>query len=454
LRYRVRLAIADDKADAEKAQESLGEKYSPLTVWQPGVIIPLSETTIDNREYWLVTEPFHDLESAQAFQQNYEPLGQAVVVTEVVQRTTGELVFGDHHISDGLRILPSSDDEARIHLANVTVGIEFHWQHKRTQELQGILEVGLNNAGKLVAINELGVEDYLASVNSSEMSADCPVELLRAQTVAARSTILATMGKHHYDENFHLCCDDHCQCYHGAAKVSDASRQAAQDTCGQNLLYKGRVCDARYSKICGGVMEGFPYVWDNRDIDYMVPGIDGIASIDYPLDSEDKVKNYVDSSPDVYCNTAKYKISANLPYDSKDLFRWEVSYSRQELGDLISKRIGEDFGDLIDLQPIERGPSGRLVYLDVIGSKRTIRLGKELAIRRALSQSHLYSSCFYIVREREAAGMITRFRLIGAGWGHGVGLCQVGATVMAQQGFNCEQILHHYYKGAELKKLY
>ena len=452
--YRVRLAIADDQASAEKAQKALIEKYSPLTIWRPGAVIQLQETTIDNREYWLVTEPFEDLKSAQAFQKSYEPLGQAVVVTEVMQRAAGELVFADHHIPDGLRIVPSGEDEPRIKLANVPVGIEFHWQHQRTQELEGFLEVGLNNEGKLVAINEVGLEDYLASVNSSEMSADCPVELLRAQTVAARSTILATIGKHHYDENFHLCSDDHCQCYHGAASVTEASRQASMDTWGENLLYNGRVCDARYAKICGGVMEGYPYVWDDRHIPYLVPGIDGHESIGYPLDTEDKVKNYVDSSPDVYCNTAKYDIRANLPYNSKDLFRWEESYTRQELQDLIYRRTGENFGNLIDLVPIERGPSGRLIYLDVVGSEQTIRLGKELSIRRALSESHLYSSCFYIKRQRDATGMVTRFRFKGAGWGHGVGLCQVGATVMAQLGFSYEQILKHYYKGAELKKLY
>ena len=454
LRYRVRLAIASDEADAERMQQSLSEKLPNLTVWHPGVVLNFKDTKIDNREYWLVTEPFKDIQSAQTFQVNYKPLAQAIVVKDVVQRAAGELTFDAHHVSDGLRIVPSSGAASRIKLANVVVGIEFHWQHSRTQELEGILEVGLNNEGMLAAINEVGLEDCLASVNSSEMSADCPVELLRAQTVSARSTILATMGKHHYDENFHLCSDDHCQCYHGAANVTEASRQAVIDTWGENLLYDRRICDARYAKICGGVMEGYPYVWDDRNSPYLVPGVDGVESIDYPLDTEEKAIKYIDSNPDVYCNTAKYRIPANLPYNSKDLFRWEVSYSREELQDLIHKKTGEDFGELIDLAPVERGPSGRLIYLDVVGTHRTIRLGKELTIRRALSESHLYSSCFYIVRERGAAGSITRFRLKGAGWGHGVGLCQVGATVMAQLGFDYKQILRHYYKGAELVKLY
>jgi stage II sporulation protein D len=453
LRFRVRLAIADDKTSAENAQKSLSKKHPNLSLWQQGITVQLNNAMLDNREYWLVTEPFESLASAKAFQNNYEPLGQAAVVKEVVQRATGELIFEDHPIADGLCIIPSHE-KAQISLDNVEVGIEFHWQHQHTQKLEGILEVALNNQGRLVAINELGIEDYVASVNSSEMTPDCPVELLRAQTVAARSTILATMGKHHYDETYHVCSDDHCQCYHGIANVTDTSRQTAEDTRGQNLVYNGRICDARYSKICGGVMEGYPYIWDNRNIPYLVPDIDGTESIDYPLDTENKVKEYVDSSPDVYCNTAKYDIPENLPYNSKDLFRWQVNYSRKQLQDLIHRRTGEAFGDLIDLVPIERGPSGRLIYLDVIGSKRIIRIGKELAIRRALSESHLYSSCFYIRRERDDTGAVDRFSFIGAGWGHGVGLCQVGATVMAQLGFNYEQILKHYYKGAELEKLY
>lgn len=454
LRYRVRLAIAEDDAGVVRAQKALNKKYSPLSILHPGLVINLPDKTIDNREYWLVTDAFQNLESARTFQQNYEPVGQAVVVSEVMQKASGEVVCENHRITDGLRIIPLNEEQARIKLENVIVGIEFHWQHLQTEELEGVLEVNFNHAGKLVAINEIGIEDYLASVNSSEMTAECPAELLKAQTIAARSTILATMGKHHYGEEFHLCADDHCQCYHGAANVTEISRKAAVDTWGENLLYNGAVCDARYAKICGGVMESFPYVWDDREIPYLIAGVDGVASIAYPLDSEEKAKDYVDSSPDVYCNTSKYPIAASLPYNSKDLFRWQVSYSRSELQELMQRKIGEEFGELIDLQPVQRGPSGRLVYLDVIGSKKTIRIGKELAIRRALSDSHLYSSCFYIIRERDATGAISRFTLKGAGWGHGVGLCQVGATVMAQQGFNYKRILEHYYKGAKLKKLY
>jgi len=286
------------------------------------------------------------------------------------------------------------------------------------------------------------------------MTKENPVELLKAQTIAARSTILATMGKHHYDENFHICSDDHCQCYHGVGNISEASRRAASETEGENLLYKNRVCDARYAKICGGVIEDYRFVWDHRLVPYLVPGIDGKEKINYPLDTEEKVRNYINSDPDVWCNTKKYQIATALPYNTRELFRWQVSYSRDQLETLIKKRLGEDFGTLIDILAGERGPSGRLIYMDIVGSKKNIRIGKELQIRRALSEAHLYSACFIIEREKDAAGSVTQFHLIGAGWGHGVGLCQVGATVMAQQGFTYREILAHYYQNSKLKKLY
>jgi len=280
------------------------------------------------------------------------------------------------------------------------------------------------------------------------------MELLKAQTIAARSTILATMGKHHYDEKFHLCSDDHCQCYHGVANISELSQAAAFETEGVNLLHDGRVCDARYAKICGGIMEDYEHIWDNREVPYLIPGVDGQAKLVYPLDDEEKTIAYINSSPDVWCNTQKYAIPSSLPYNTRELFRWKVSYPRKELGELISRRLDLDFGELVDLITGDRAPGGRLIFMDIVGSKRTVRVGKELVIRRALSESHLYSACFYIERELDEIGKVAQFHLIGAGWGHGVGLCQVGATVMAQQGFDYKSILAHYYKHSKLVKLY
>ncbi len=451
--YCVRLAIAITEAEKKRRQEELAQRGIATTAWRPGVVLSLGGGDMDNREYWMVTEPFADENAAREYARTYEPIGEAVVVKDIIRKSSGTLLFGQHRLENGLRIV-ADKAEALLQLHDVTVGIEFHWQHKRTQLIPGVLEINLNNAGHLQAINELDIESYLMSVNSSEMTKDNPIELLKAQTIAARSTILATMGKHHYDENFHICSDDHCQCYHGVGNISQASRQAAHDTLGENLLHDGRVCDARYAKICGGIMEDYRDIWDHREIPYLVPGSDGRENMTYPLRDEQQVKDYIDSSPDVWCNTQKYEIPSSLPYNTRELFRWKVSYEREELEALISRRLDENFGDLIDIIPGDRAPGGRLIYMDVVGSKRTLRVGKELMIRRALSESHLYSACFYIERAYDAAGKITHFHLIGAGWGHGVGLCQVGATVMAQQGFDYRAILAHYYKNSKLEKLY
>ncbi len=450
MHWAVRLAIRETEQQAKAFQA--GQKQA-TTIWKQGVRLPIENKNLDNKEYWVVVEPFADQAQAQAFCRAYEPVGEAVVVKKIVTPATGRMLCEKVECLDGLRIQPDAD-KAVISLADVTVGIEFHWQHTRTQKLPGVLELRFNNSGKLLAINELDIESYLISVNSSEMTKENPIELLKAQTVAARSTILATMAKHHYDEPFHLCSDDHCQCYHGLANVSAASEQAARETEGENLMSENRVCDARYAKICGGVMEDYENVWDNRRVPYLAAGVDGKAKLDTSLRSEAKAKAYIDSEPDVWCNTKKYAISSALPYNTRDLFRWRVTYGIQELQALINKKLGQDFGELIDLIPGERGNSGRLMWMDIVGSHKTIRVGKELAIRRILSESHLYSACFYIERDLDETGKVIRFHLVGAGWGHGVGLCQVGATVMAQEGFDYRQILTHYYRNSRLEKLY
>ena len=453
LRYHVRLAIVLTESEARKRQKQLEAKCISTSLWHPGIVLHLADFVMDNREYWIVTEPFPDETSAKTFSQAYEPIGEAVVVKEIIQKPSGTMILMRQPFTDGCRIVPK-ESTARIHLDDVTVGIEFHWQHKRTQLLPGLLEICFNNDARLQAINELDIETYLISVNSSEMTKENPVELLKAQTIAARSTILATMGKHHYDEKFHLCSDDHCQCYHGVANISEYSRSAAVETEGINLVHDGRVCDARYAKICGGIMEDYEHIWDQRHIPYLVSGIDGREKLAIPLDSEEDAFAYINSSPDVWCNTHKYEISSSLPYNTRDLFRWQVSYPRPELGELISTRLNINFGDLVDLVPGDRAPGGRLIFMDIVGSQRTVRIGKELVIRRALSKTHLYSACFYIKRDYDDSGQVTHFHFIGAGWGHGVGLCQVGATVMAQHGYDYQSMLAHYYKNSSLIKLY
>lgn len=276
--------------------------------------------------------------------------------------------------------------------------------------------------------------------------------LLKAQTIAARSTIFATMGKHHFGQAFHICADDHCQCYRGTSYEQETSARAVNECLGETLMFENQVCDARYAKICGGVMESYENVWENKKIPYMVSGIDGEIEIDYPINTEEKARAFIDASPDVYCNTDQYKLPKMLEF-SNHLFRWKLKYSREELEEIIRQKTGEDIGELQDILPLERGESGRLIYINIVGSKKTLKVGKELAIRRVLSKSHVYSSCFYVDKTVKD-GKVKAFTLVGAGWGHGVGLCQVGATIMAEKGFSYADILAHYYKQSELKKLY
>lgn len=453
IEYFVRLAIAEDEITAANLAAKEAQKGWPTTYRQEGLVVDLGASTVDNREYWVLAGPFATEKDAVAFRRAHDIPAVYLVVEQAVRRPRGVLQCAGQRFRDVVRIVPPSGRKGVITLANVVVGVEFHWQHLEDQQLFGTLEVTINNQGRLVAIDELLIEDYLASVNSSEMTADCPPDLLRAQTVAARATVLATMGKHHAAEPFHLCADDHCQRYWGAAYVMEDSARATADTRGEVLLFKGKVCDARYSKICGGVAEDYACVWDERHVPYLVPFVDGPNPISFPIDDETKARAFIDSDPDVFCNTRRYPVPASLG-DSNRLFRWQVTYTREELQELIARKTGIDFGELVDLVPGARGVSGRLMSLQVKGSKCTFTVGKELEIRRILSETHLYSACFYVERELDAHGKVLRFVLKGAGWGHGVGLCQVGATTMAAQGYDYRQILSHYYPGSQLVKLY
>ncbi len=451
--YFVRMAITEEEGEAQRLAAEHAHKGLPVTYRQVGLVVDLGGGTLDNREYWVLVGPFASEREAVSFRRQHDIPAVYLVVEQAVRRPRAVLSCAGQTVQDCLRVVPPPGAKGAITLADVIVGVEFHWQHLEDQTLFGTLEVTVNNQGRLVAIDELLIEDYLASVNSSEMTADCPPDLLRAQTVAARATVLATMGKHHAAEPFHLCADDHCQRYWGAGYVMEHSLNAAATTRGEVLMYQGRVCDARYSKICGGVAEDYANVWDERRVPYLVPFVDGHAPVPFPVDDEQKARAFIDSSPDVFCNTQRYPVPASLG-DSNRLFRWQVSYSREELRELISRKTGMEFGELVDLVPGPRGASGRLLSLQVVGSRRSFVVGKELEIRRILSDSHLYSACFYIEREFDAQGAVQRFVLHGAGWGHGVGLCQVGATTMAARGYDYRQILSHYYPGTELVRLY
>ena len=311
-------------------------------------------------------------------------------------------------------------------LHDVVIGIDFHWEQKRTLKFAGGLKF-IVEGDKVRAVNLVGMEDYLLSVISSEMKSSASLELLKAHAVISRSWLLARMEDHSAHDNFDVCADDHCQRYQGLTMAAgERVRTAIDETWGQVLRYEGALCDTRYAKCCGGRTELFSTCWED---------------IDYP---------YLQSVEDPWCDCENDEILAQVlnDYDqqTRDFHDWTVRYGAEELSALVRERTGIDFGEILSLEPLERGPSGRIKYLRISGSQRSEVLGKELKIRRALSPSHLKSSAFEV--ERDPAGA---FVLRGRGWGHGVGLCQIGAAVMAARGFGYREILQHYYPGAHVE---
>lgn len=359
-------------------------------------------------------------------------------------------------------------------LTDVVIGIHFHWERTEAQKFKGTLKI-IDETEHLTAVNLLSLEDYLESVISSEMKATSPIELLKAHAVISRSWLLAQKEKSRqkpspsffqtkesyirwYDRedhaHFDVCADDHCQRYQGISRASLPSvREAMQTTSGEVLLYEGKICDARFSKCCGGVTERFENTWEPVSHPYLDKITDAVPPLPaMDLTNESEARKWILSVPPAFCNTQDSHVLSTVlnDYDleTRHFFRWEVSYTEAELSAWIQEKLQLDLGTLQDIQPIERGESGRIIRLRLIGSKRTVVIGKELVIRKALSPTHLYSSAFVVDKTPEG------FLLRGAGWGHGVGLCQIGAAVMAVQGYSYQQILRHYFKGCEIKKIY
>ena len=383
-----------------------------------------------------------------------------------------------------LEFLPQSD-EASFSLYDVTIGVNFHWERKETQTFLGKLKF-IINGNSVCAVNELPVERYLESVISSEMSATSSLELLKAHAVISRSWLLVQMQNRRkgeatahvaaseiqgngelirwYDREDHtlfdVCADDHCQRYQGITKETSAHVvEAIRQTAGQVLTDEDEICDARFSKCCGGETEEFQYCWENLRKPYLVALRDAPQQEALDLTVEANADRWIRSSPESFCNTRDAKVLSqvlnNYDQETSDFYRWRVEYTQQQVQQLLTEKLGIDFGAVVDLIPVERGTSGRLSKLRIVGEKLTLVIGKELEIRRALSKSHLYSSAFVVdAFDRNEQGIPKRFAFIGAGWGHGVGLCQIGAAVMGERGYSYKEILLHYYPGAIIKQIY
>lgn len=386
---------------------------------------------------------------------------------------------------DELDFEPTIADTDSFELIDVTIGVNFHWERKENQSFRGALRLIVEN-NKITAINVLSVEEYLLSVISSEMSASASLELLKAHAVISRSWLLAQIEKNKkiaasnttyvaseisdgeiikwYDRedhiNFDVCADDHCQRYQGITRAStEKVEQAIKATWGEVVMYDGELCDARFSKCCGGAYEEFENCWEPIHYNYLEARRDGENEMDFPdLTVEANAEEWILSSPEAHCNTTDVKVLSqvlnNYDQETTDFYRWKVEYTQEELSKLIKERSGIDYGKIIDLQPIARGTSGRLHKMKIVGDNKTLIIGKELEIRRTLSSSHLYSSAFVVEKEDIKNGIPQRFILHGAGWGHGVGLCQIGAAVMGEKGYKYKEILLHYFINAVINNLY
>ena len=415
---------------------------------------------------------------------SYHIKGKEIAGRQVVTYVDGQIRW-QGHLYDELLFDPMHEESDAFDLLNVTIGINFHWERKEDQRFMGALKIIVENE-KLTGINVIHVEDYLTSVISSEMSATASLELLKAHAVISRSWLLAQIHKNKaitasqslysaftqtdqelirwYDRedhtHFDVCADDHCQRYQGITRAStEMVRQAIAATRGQVLMWEGNICDARFSKCCGGAFEEFQYCWEGIKHPYLSKQRDSKTGSGLPdLRVESEADQWIRTSPEAFCNTKDKKILSqvlnNYDQETTDFYRWKIEYKQDELSELILKRSGIDYGQILDLIPVERGTSGRLVKLKIRGSKRTMTIGKELEIRRTLSTSHLYSSAFVIDKADIVDDVPGRFILTGAGWGHGVGLCQIGAAVMGEQGYPYDTILLHYYIGATIDKLY
>ena len=411
--------------------------------------------------------------------------GETVSDKQVVSFSEGGILWNGNLYRE-LTFTPQ-DELNSFSLYDVTIGINYHWERQETQVFTGTLKLVVDEE-KIVAINILPVEDYLTSVISSEMNANSSIEFLKALAVVSRSWLFAQIEKRKalsdkdegffsfiktkeeyirwYDREDHtifdVCADDHCQRYQGITKATNATvAEAVRATRGRLLMYNNKVCDARFTKCCGGATEQFEYCWEDNHYPYLSAIRDTEKEENLPLPDltqEKEAEHWIRKAPKSFCDTHNKKILSqilnNYDLENPDFYRWHIRYTQAELAELIRTNTRTDYGDILDLVPVQRGTSGRICKLKIVGSLKTFTIGKEMEIRRTLSDSHLRSSAFVVDKGEMKDGVPQWFLLSGAGWGHGVGLCQVGAAVMGEKGYSYEEILQHYYKGANIRKFY
>lgn len=395
---------------------------------------------------------------------------------EHILNIEGEIIFQPHEYESDSFVIK-----------NVVIGKSFHWEQKETQRFQGNLKITVEN-NQIAVINLIPTEDYLKSVISSEMSATATPEFLKAHAIISRSWLMAQLERKikpseknvkdgrlisedeiftWYDREDHklydFCADDHCQRYQGISKVQNKNvNNAIKDTYGMVLHNNNRICDTRFSKCCGGISESFENVWQNENYEYLDSVIDykfEPDNYDFNFGDEKNAEKWIKNSPQAFCNCNNPQILnqvlVNFDQETTDFYRWKIVYTQNEICQILNKKTGYDFGFVKNIIPLERGKSGRLIKIKIVGTKKELTVGKELEIRRILSDKHLYSSAFVISKEKiNENGIPEEIILTGAGWGHGVGLCQIGAAVMGEIGYKFDEILLHYFKNSIIKKIY
>jgi len=456
--YMLSVGIKKDRDAADRLVEALQRKGLGAYVKSiPNKRLTLQAGTRKTVYQVLLTVPFKAEKAAEAYRRAISTKSNTEVVRIPLGASTGKLLVtnlttGDTF--DGKRRVRIRGQRVRI--AGVDVGAGYHWQTRQERSYTGEVEFVLDADGLITAVVSLPLEEYLRGVVPSEMPSDFPLEALKAQAVCARSEAVTKVGLRHLYQPFELCDDVHCQVYSGVTEHANKTDTAIRRTRGVFMMFDGEIAQAFYAGVCGGHTEDNDNVW-NMDPEPYLRGLPDAPGGKLPqnpsLRSETGVKQWIDSRPDVYCNSISNRVPRAMSY-SKKYFRWRLVYSRRRLEQIIAEKTGRDFGNLLELKPLQRGVSGRIRRLQITGTRETFVVEKELSIRQALSPTTLYSSCFYVQTLGRKNGLPTTFTFFGAGWGHGVGMCQIGAARRALTGRKYDEILRHYYQGIYLTKLY
>ncbi len=450
IKYRLRYKEVHDQKVADKIFEKLMAQDLPVVVERTKTKQFRNNKLDWFYSYFIFLEPeFETEEDAYNYQWRIRDKIKAIALPFIKTPSSGKIILTDKKTGESYvasRVLSIFSD---VFTLNLSSGEGFHFSNNETRKYHGQLEFIIDRFGKLTVVNVLSLETYLMGVVGSEMQEKFPIEALKAQAVTARSYSLARISKQHRLSPFDLCDEVHCHVYGGIDRESPRVKQAVLETSGSILIHENKICDTFYAGVCGGHTENNEYVWNGESRDYLKGKVDAdvINFSDTFLQEEKNVRLWIKSSPKVFCNTQKGTVPGYLEYTTK-YFRWQVRYYQSELSSIIRKKTEKNIGRLLNIIPVSRGVSGRLTEIKIRGTRKTITVKKELAIRNALSKNYLYSSCFVVDRDGDD------FVIKGAGWGHGVGMCQTGAANMALAGKDFRFILNHYYKNAEIVRIY